>query len=496
MPWARPIAGLLMVGRNPVAFLHLEMPPEEVDVNVHPTKIEVRFRDPQRIYSHLLSTLRQTFLASDLHSRLQAAQDQPESRRSGEGAGSQRLPSAEGLGPGAAGSASGRAPSTSPYELSTQAPDRQAVAGWFGAGPPGGTPSIPESVGRAEAPEWSRTLPGRFEFGPGDRFDEFSSAAAAGPPGAPAGPSAAGPPAPSDQADVVPAAAGMRLEAGLGTSSLKAIQVHDSYLIAETSDGMMVIDQHALHERILYEELRLRVAGGKVESQGLLVPEPVHLAADEAAAILDQCELLSELGLEVESFGGDTVLIRSMPVMLAHLTPERLLRDLAEHLHTHPLPPTRDALVAELLHMVACKAAVKAGDKLSAGRNQGTPRAPPSRRRLAPLPTRPAHGARVHQDRTREAIRANLTRPAADRGQTLQRDDSAALCRSDPLACSPTEFSSVGPEGPCISRPARLRSPYPPSSIFQYHNGDVVRHFPRRRFALLYLAPDRTRALT
>ncbi len=58
--------GLLMVGRNPVAFLNLEIPPEEVDVNVHPTKIEVRFRDPQRIYSHLLSTLRQTFLASDL----------------------------------------------------------------------------------------------------------------------------------------------------------------------------------------------------------------------------------------------------------------------------------------------------------------------------------------------------------------------------------------------------------------------------------------------
>ena len=69
--------GLLMVGRNPVAFLHLEIPPEEVDVNVHPTKIEVRFRDPQRVYSHLLSTLRQTFLASDLHTRLQAAQDQP-----------------------------------------------------------------------------------------------------------------------------------------------------------------------------------------------------------------------------------------------------------------------------------------------------------------------------------------------------------------------------------------------------------------------------------
>src|SRR5262249_31528804 len=68
--------GLLMVGRQPIAFLHLEMPPEEVDVNVHPTKVEVRFRDSNRVYSHLLATLRQTFLKSDLHARLQAAQEE------------------------------------------------------------------------------------------------------------------------------------------------------------------------------------------------------------------------------------------------------------------------------------------------------------------------------------------------------------------------------------------------------------------------------------
>ena len=359
--------GLLMVGRNPVAFLHLEIPPEEVDVNVHPTKIEVRFRDPQRVYSHLLSTLRQTFLASDLHSRLQAAQD---------GLGNRRAPARL---PARRDSRRPRATDRAPprrvrvrwcraprlYELSARAPDRQAVASWFGPNPTGGTPSIPDSVGRVEPPEWSRTLPGRFEFGPGDGFDEFSEPC----PGCCArctnGPGLGRPADARRSADVVPAAPGMRLEAGLGAASLKAIQVHDSYLIAETSDGMMVIDQHALHERILYEELRVRVAGGKVESQGLLVPEPIHLAADEAAAILEQRELLAELGLEVEAFGGDTILVRSMPVMLAHLTPDRLVRDLAEHLHTQPLPPTRDALVADLLHMVACKAAVKAGDKLS-----------------------------------------------------------------------------------------------------------------------------------
>ena len=146
---------------------------------------------------------------------------------------------------------------------------------------------------------------------------------------------------------------------------LKAIQVHDSYLIAETGDGMIVIDQHALHERIIYEELRTRVAQGQVESQRLLVPEPVDLPASEATAVLEQAEILARLGLELEAFGGDTVLVRSLPAMLPNVEPGRLVRDLAEHLRTQPLPPTRDGLLAELLHMVACKAAIKAGQPLT-----------------------------------------------------------------------------------------------------------------------------------
>jgi DNA mismatch repair protein MutL len=352
--------GLLMVGRNPVAFLNLEMPPEEVDVNVHPTKIEVRFRDPQRVYSHLLSTLRQTFLSSDLHSRLQAAQDEPVGALRKDDATVAPVHGDNG---------------NKPLELSARAPDRQAVASWFepaSSAYAGGPPQIPEGVGRVEAPAWSRSLPGRFEVGAGDEFDEFESRS-------PAPRSAA----PFDLAPVSPAASIAPGEASsaarerasaltqtdfreAAARALKAIQVHNSYLIAETNDGMMVIDQHALHERILYEELRQRVAGGKAESQGLLIPEPVHLTADEAASVLEERELLGQLGLEIEEFGGDTLLVRSMPAMLGHLTPERLVRDLADHLHTQPMPPTREGLVAELLHMIACKAAVKAGDKLTA----------------------------------------------------------------------------------------------------------------------------------
>jgi DNA mismatch repair protein MutL len=147
--------------------------------------------------------------------------------------------------------------------------------------------------------------------------------------------------------------------------TLKALQVHDSYLIAETDEGMMVIDQHALHERILFEELRTRVERGSVESQRLLVPEPVHLSSAEAAGVVEQRDALRQLGLDIEPFGGDTVLVTSAPAMLPGVAPERLLRDLAEHLLSKPTPPNRDALLADLLHMIACKAAVKAGQKLS-----------------------------------------------------------------------------------------------------------------------------------
>jgi DNA mismatch repair protein MutL len=255
---------------------------------------------------------------------------------------------------------------------------------------------VPESIGQPVPPPWAQSLPLGFAIGPGEAFDEFSPRVAADtamPPRHPAPhdapaiagicPSAANPAA--LEAETVPALAEAcfrpiesaeqavhegRLEPRPplrepAAPPLKAIQVHDSYLIAETGDGMMVIDQHALHERILYEELRTRVAEGRIESQRLLVPEPVDLPAAEAAALVEQSELLEQLGLEVEPFGGDTVLVRSMPAMLPRVVPEHLVRDLAEHFRTEPLPPTRDGLLAELLHMVACKAAVKAGQPLS-----------------------------------------------------------------------------------------------------------------------------------
>jgi len=329
--------GLLMVGRLPVAFLHLEVPPEEVDVNVHPTKVEVRFRDSQRIYSQLLSTVRQTFLSSDLHAKLQAAETF-----------------------GAGGDAA--AVASPSFGLAGGDDRRQEVAAWFAPVAPQEFQSFPGPgyAGGAPAESWSQRLATAAVHTSSTPFDEFAAPQAGTAPGVgPAGEAAEPAAVPRDEPDTAAVAS------GLNRPTLKALQVHDSYLIAETDEGMMVIDQHALHERILYEELRKRVDRGGVESQRLLVPEPVNLSAAEASAVVEHRETLRQLGLDVEPFGGDTVLVTSAPAMLSGVAPDRLLTDLAEHLRTRPTPPTRDGLLAELLHMIACKAAVKAGQKLS-----------------------------------------------------------------------------------------------------------------------------------
>jgi DNA mismatch repair protein MutL len=143
------------------------------------------------------------------------------------------------------------------------------------------------------------------------------------------------------------------------------MQVQNRYLVTDTEEGLVVIDQHALHERILYEQIRARVLGGGMESQRLLVPEPVPLMPPEAAAVLDARETLAKMGLEVEPFGGGTVLVSSYPAMLARLSPADVLRNVVELLLAGGKALDRRDLLDELLHMFACKAAVKAGDRLS-----------------------------------------------------------------------------------------------------------------------------------
>ncbi|MDC3224486.1 DNA mismatch repair protein MutL, partial [Mariniblastus sp.] len=144
-----------------------------------------------------------------------------------------------------------------------------------------------------------------------------------------------------------------------------ALQVHNTYLVSETPEGMIVIDQHALHERVIYEQIRGKVVDGKLESQRLLVPEPVSLPPAEAAAVLEQTELLEQLGISISPFGGGTVLVSSYPAMLNKQNPAEMLRSVVDQIVEGGKTLDQRDLVDELLHMISCKAAVKAGDRLS-----------------------------------------------------------------------------------------------------------------------------------
>ena len=143
------------------------------------------------------------------------------------------------------------------------------------------------------------------------------------------------------------------------------MQVHDSYIVLETPDGMLVIDQHALHERILYEQLRRRIKDGKLEVQRLLIPEPIDLPAEQAALVLEVADDLARLGLEVSDFGGNTVLLGSYPTLLSRRSPGVILKGVIDYLLTKDRAPSKEVLFDHLLATMACKAAVKAGDRLT-----------------------------------------------------------------------------------------------------------------------------------
>jgi len=310
--------GLLMTGRYPIVFLRLDMPPEAVDVNVHPTKLEVRFQDSGRLYSQLLSTLRGKFLTTDLTPHVQTATE---------------------------------VDPTGGHDEARATELRQELVDWAK-----GEVASWDMASRADSPPASRAA---FDAGQSPanrqpleltRLDRGWAAPGGDGTGAPDASDGSGHPA-------------RRPDPNQRTTP--ALQVHNRYLVAETDEGVTIIDQHALHERILYEQLRERVNAGVIETQNLLVPEPVDLSGPEAAAALEHRELLAQLGMKIEPFGGDTVLVSGYPAMLANIRPAEVLHELLERLLSGSGRPERHEVLDELLHAIACKAAIKAGDRLS-----------------------------------------------------------------------------------------------------------------------------------
>jgi len=145
------------------------------------------------------------------------------------------------------------------------------------------------------------------------------------------------------------------------------IQIHDAFIVAEADDGFVIIDQHALHERIIYENLRRRIRQGKLESQKLLIPASFRLTEAQQSALENNAGLIEQLGIELTAFGPRTQAIQAFPGLLAGVEPVEFVRELLDLLGESATTADADGLLDRVLNMTACKAAIKAGRKLSDG---------------------------------------------------------------------------------------------------------------------------------
>lgn len=307
---------LIPRGRFPVGVLYVDVPPETVDVNVHPAKWEVRFTDPQAVHRAIRHAVRDAMSKRSWLGDMSAPDGPPVARG-----------------------------------LTTR-------AGGATVSPP--QRSIPTSTA-AETDDWV--------FARGDaRVDRVAEEA-------PALEFAVEPGSRSEAHDTAPLAAGRPAEETAPVPSFGALrilgQLKASYLLAETTDGLMVIDQHAAHERILYEGLRKGWLENGVARQGLLTPLTIELSPSAVAAVGEAPELVARLGFEVEPFGDDAVLVRAIPAEISGQDVGELVTELASALEDVEGGDEADENVVRwlpsldrLFATMACHSARRFGDRL------------------------------------------------------------------------------------------------------------------------------------
>ncbi|MCH7556337.1 MAG: DNA mismatch repair endonuclease MutL [Planctomycetes bacterium] len=304
--------GLLEPNRFPVVFLFIRMPYEDYDVNVHPTKSEVRFYNANLVHSQILGTLREKLLGTDLQ---------------------------------------------------TQAKLPTAINSFEGKStPPTGHRSQAIADAMAEFFKKHRPVQTQEQFG----YKSKQHLVALRPSTGQITESRTGPATARAFAETSQPAPEIRPE------QRRFLQIHDSFIVVQTDDGFDIIDQHALHERIIYERLSRRILhrtpdGGKskLESQKLLIPESFEVTPSGADALKTNAELLEKLGIELVPFGPKTMAVQAFPTMLSKADPLDFVQDLIDLLDRKDVNLDGERLLDEVLNMAACKAAIKAGQRLT-----------------------------------------------------------------------------------------------------------------------------------
>lgn len=293
--------GLMEPNRFPVVFLFIQMPPEDFDINVHPTKVEVRFDNANLVHSEVLAVLRDKLLSSNLD----VGGVFPTERTTA----FERPAAAE---------------SDSPREAARKQRIQQAMADFF------------------DKPAASRRQ-STFSFQPAD----LSAHSAAMPKTIP---------------HSLPDLPSFDVESKLAPGKT-FLQVHNSYILMQSEEGFLVIDQHALHERILYEQMCRRLREGSLPAQRLLMPHTFEVTGPQKQAFESRRDLFDKMGMELEPFGPDTFALHTFPAMLELADPVEFAREMLDKLTDESADPER--LLHEVLDMAACKAAIKAGQPLS-----------------------------------------------------------------------------------------------------------------------------------
>ena len=336
--------GLIEPQAQPVAVLFLTMSPAAFDVNVHPQKIEVRFRESNLTHRAVLSAVRQELLSRDLTAQARLAVTNTDA---------------------------GAAPAGRDISTEHFAQTRRIISDFFRQPQPGKPPQrefgFAGSLAPFEFASASPEVPTAASSAPAAANSRItqqcgldvltSLPAEAGDPGAPVAPATTPPVAVAREADAMPQPADIP----------RFMQFHNAYLVVEEPDGLLLIDQHALHERVIYEQLLARVRAGPLPAQRLLLPVIVPVNPRQAALLERLRNSLARVGIEISEFDAGSVAVQSLPSLLARLNPLEYLRDLLDKLLETSGRISDEELLHEVLDMAACKAAIKAGDPLSPG---------------------------------------------------------------------------------------------------------------------------------
>ncbi|MDM7932575.1 DNA mismatch repair endonuclease MutL [Tabrizicola sp.] len=272
--------------RHPAAVLNLIADPQRVDVNVHPAKAEVRFREPDAARSLIITALKSALTGAG--------------HRASSTVGAATLQAFRPV-----------------YQMDR--PSQPSLSRAFAFQAP--DPMAPNTLGFAEAPQAAA-------FTAEDPAQPFDAGAAQHPLGA------------------------------------ARAQLHENYIVAQTANGIVIVDQHAAHERLVYERLKRQMAETGIRAQALLIPEIVELSPTDAARLLDHAPALAAVGLGIEAFGGSAIAIRETPAILGPVNAEALVRDILDELSDAGDSNLVQAKIDAILSRMSCHGSVRSGRQM------------------------------------------------------------------------------------------------------------------------------------